>query len=711
MSKINKFNSLIKEKSPYLLQHSTNPINWYGWNEETLAKAKSENIPIFLSVGYSTCYWCHVMEREIFEDEKISEIMNANFINIKVDREERPDIDRIYMQALQSMTGTGGWPMNMFLTPDLNPFYGATYIPPKSKYGRAGFEDVVAEIIKVWNEKRVEVIASGEKITQLLKNKIEENNIKNHPDFEVEKLNNSFLQQALQYFDEDYGGFGKGNKFPRPAVLDLLLLINYKTNDFNALNIVNYTLKKMLDGGINDQIAGGFHRYSVDYFWRVPHFEKMLYDQGQIAKTYFDAYSVTHKEEFLNTGISILDYVRNKMTGKEGGFYSAEDAESAVDSNNPDVKEEGAYYLWTWDEIKKIANEDEFPIICFYFGIEKNGNTINDPHNVFGDKNVLFNSYDLYDTAKKFSKPPEAITEIINSFKRKLLTERNFRIPPQTDDKILTSWNSIMINGFIRGFEITGNNNYLISAKNAADFIISKLYNKEKNILYHRYREGEIKYAGTLEDYAFFTDALINLYETTFEIKYIDLAIELNTIAIKKFYDIANGGFFSTEEKSNDIILRIKDIYDGAEPSANSIQIRNLLRIAVITEEKGYYELARKSIELFYTNIENNPFSYPYLLLFLNMLYDGIKEILITGSRDEKTFNEFLEIIRKEYITGRILIYANPESGKISPFIKDSIKNFRDVNILICENFKCNLPIKTKEELNNFIKEKKLNDI
>ncbi|MGV8016559.1 MAG: thioredoxin domain-containing protein [Ignavibacteria bacterium] len=374
-----KPNNLIHEKSPYLLQHAYNPVDWHAWNDESLNLAKSLDKPVFLSIGYSTCYWCHVMERECFENPEIADMMNRAFVNIKVDREERPDLDRVYMTILQSITGSGGWPMSLFLTPELKPFYAATYIPPKAKYGRNGLEDVIAQIEKLWNSDKQKIIDSSEKIFETLYR-----NESASGDGLGDSVFAKVFEQAERIFDYENGGFGSGNKFPRPAMLNFLLTHYHKTKDERALDMVTFTLKKMSEGGIFDNIDYGFHRYSVDELWRVPHFEKMLYDQAQIASTLFDAYSVTGKEIFRETGVKTLEYVKNFLTDKDGGFYSAEDAESAVSPDKPGDKREGFFYLWEKDEIDSLLGPEISKIFCYRFGVLHKGNTLFDPHNVFG---------------------------------------------------------------------------------------------------------------------------------------------------------------------------------------------------------------------------------------------------------------------------------------------------------------------------------------
>jgi uncharacterized protein YyaL (SSP411 family) len=694
-------NNLIYEKSPYLLQHSHNPVNWYAWNDETLKLAKHENKPIFLSVGYSTCYWCHVMERESFENEEIAGLLNKYFINIKVDREERPDIDRVYMTALQSMTGSGGWPMNMFLTPDLKPFYGATYIPPKEKYGRAGFEDVIEQINSLWKTKRQEIISSSEKIFDILNSRIK---LKSSADINIDDgIFDKSFETIKNIFDYENGGFGIGNKFPRPVVLNYLLSLYNKDKNTEALDMVIFTLKKMCEGGLYDHLGGGFHRYSVDLLWRVPHFEKMLYDQAQIVNTLLDAYSVTGKKYFLNYATDSLNYVLSNLTDENGGFYSAEDAESAIEDSIPNYKEEGYYYLWEKSQIEEILGKEYSGIFIFMYGIMHEGNTISDPHNVFKNKNVLYLSSDIYETSKKFDKQPEEIEIIIEECKKLLKDKRIKRPGPHMDDKILTSWNSLMISAFAKGYNITGNENYLNAAVKSADFIITKLWDNDNKILFHRFRDGDVRFSSGLDDYAFFVKALLDLYETTFDEDYLKNAINITDTAIDKFYDKDNFGFFDSDPDAADIILRSKDIYDGAEPSGNAIIIEDILRLSYFTGNEIYSEVAENSIKCFYNEIENLPFSSPQMLNNIIYLLQSPKEILFSGDFQDKQLIEMVKYIHGKFIPFKILLHADKKAEEYSGFIKDIIKDYKSTRFYVCENKSCNLPVDNLEDLKKLI--------
>jgi uncharacterized protein len=690
-------NKLIDEKSPYLLQHSHNPVNWNAWNDESLKLSKEMDKPIFLSVGYSTCYWCHVMERESFENENIAALLNEYFVNIKVDREERPDIDRVYMTALQSMTGSGGWPMNMFLTPDLRPFYGATYIPPKEKYGRAGFEDIIEQIANLWKTKRQEIITSSEKIFDILNTRLKE---KGNPDI---KIDNEIFEKSFEVikniFDYDNGGFGIGNKFPRPVVINFLLSYNYNSKNTEALDMTIFTLKKMCEGGLYDHLGGGFHRYSVDVYWRVPHFEKMLYDQAQIASILLDVFSITNKKYFLDYTVKTLNYVLKTLTDKNGGFYSAEDAESAIEESSPNYKEEGYYYLWEKNQLEKILGKEYSAVFCYMYGIKYEGNTISDPHKVFKNKNVLYLENDIYDTSKAFNKSLEEIKRIIEECKNILINKRAKRPKPNLDDKILTSWNSLMISAFAKGYNITSDEKYIDAAIKCTTFILKYLWNEKENALYHRYRDGDVKFLATLDDYAFLIKALIDLYETTFDGQYIKHALNIFENANKRFYDKENSGFFDTEPSASDIILKTKDIYDGAEPSGNAIMIENIIKLGYITGNKNLSNIAEKSIKYFYPDIENLPFSSPQMLNNILFIKSTPKEIIFTGNLKDKYVQKIVKYINGKYIPFKIFIHANKEIERYSPYIEKIIKDYNSTEVYVCENQSCKLPVDNIEKL------------
>ncbi|MDD5361839.1 MAG: thioredoxin domain-containing protein [Ignavibacteria bacterium] len=694
-----KTNNLINEKSPYLLQHAHNPVDWHAWNDETLKHAREINKPIFLSIGYSTCYWCHVMERECFENPDIAAMLNNAFVNIKVDREERPDIDRVYMSVLQTMTGSGGWPMSLFLTPGLKPFYAATYIPPKAKYGRAGFEDIITQIENLWNSDKQKILDSSENIFNAINEKIAPGSR------ELDKeVFDRIVEQAYNIYDEENGGFGAGNKFPRPAMLNFLLAHYHKTDDLNALDMVIYTLKKMYDGGIYDNIDGGFHRYAVDSNWRVPHFEKMLYDQAQIAAAYFDTYSITKKPLFLEAGRNTLDYVKNFLLDSEGGFYSAEDAESIVSPDEPGVKQEGFFYTWEKEDIDKILGVDKSKIFCYRYGILHKGNTLSDPHNIFGTKNVLYKSSDIFNTAKKFELSEEETQKILDESLAALKSVRDKRVRPFLDKKIITSWNAMMISAFVKGYMVSGEHEYKTLAVRAVSYLIYNLYNVKEGKLYHRSIDGEVKFDADLADYALLIKALLDFHNVSFSGKLLKLAQALLGQAIEKFYDETEGGFFDSDKNNKDIILKTKDIYDGAEPAGNSIMLDNLVRAYVIFKNDIYRTMAEKCILYFSDRVMSGAFSSPqFLCSFYNFKYFNTSIILTGNLRDEK-FIEIHNAICERYMPNRCMIHFDNVSAKILPYLKDIVSEADETKVYLCENFSCKLPVSNIDELENILK-------
>lgn len=699
-------NRLIHEKSPYLLQHAYNPVDWYPWGDEAFEKAREEDKPIFLSIGYSTCYWCHVMEREVFENESIAGLMNKFFVNIKVDREERSDIDRVYMAALQSMTGSGGWPLSMFLTPELKPFYGATYVPPESKRGLPGFEDLITQIHEAWESRRNDVLSAGEEITEHIR-KISFSNKKTENELSPDILKEA-LRQFKSNFDEEYGGFGGTPKFPRPVVFNFLLRMYKKFGDEEALRMVIRTLLQMAKGGIHDHLGGGFHRYSVDRFWIVPHFEKMLYDQALLASSYIDAYVITKDKFFEDTANDILQYVQRKLTSKQGGFYSAEDAESALDESYPHKKEEGAFYVWEKKEIEAILGEDYSQIVCYYFGIGDYGNAPigSDPHNVFTNKNILYEAHSITETANKFEKNVREVIDVISKSKKVLFEFREKHPHPHIDDKVLVSWNGLMISAFIKASCVFDNNDYLDTARGSAEFILSNLYDSSTHTLLHRYRDGEARFDGTLEDYAFFVQALIDLYESCFEEKYLDIAINLSKKTISLFYDEEQGGFFDVTDRDKTILIRTKGDYDSAEPTGNSIQIMNHLRLSQFTDNKEMNNIAEKSLRYFSTKMSSQPFAMPQMLCSYDFLIGKHKQIIISGKKDDPLSQQILSEVYKHYLPNRILIYTEPYAeNQLIPFLESIVSQTNKTVAYVCENYICRLPTSSIDELRKLMEE------
>ena len=584
-------NNLIHETSPYLLQHAENPVNWYGWNDEALQKAKDENKPIFLSVGYSACHWCHVMAHESFENNDVADFMNEHFVNIKVDREERPDIDDIYQKACQITTGQGGWPLSVFLTPDQKPFYVGTYFPVLDSYGRPGFGSICRQLAQAWKEKPKDIEKSAESFIHAL-HKTEKINVPT-------KLERTLLDEAamnlFQLGDPTYGGFGSAPKFPNAANISFLFRYSQMANlpKFNEFALK--TLNKMAKGGIFDQIGGGFHRYSTDTKWLVPHFEKMLYDNALMSVNYCEAYQITNDQFYLNVLQKTLDFVLREMTSSEGGFYSAYDADSEG--------VEGKFYVWTKKEIKEILGSDA-DLFCLYFDVTDGGN--------WEGNSILCNNLNVSTVAFNFGISEKEVYEIINSCSKKLLEIRSKRISPGLDDKVLVSWNSLMITAFAKGYRITNDVRYLDAAKNCIGFIEKNLF-VDGNLL-RTYKNGTAKINGYLEDYSYFVNALLDVFEIEPDSKYLKLALKLSHHLIDHFWDSQNSSFFMTSDNHEKLIIRPKSNYDLSLPSGNSVSSFVMLRLYHLSQEQSFLDIAIKIMESQAQVAAENPFGFGYLL-------------------------------------------------------------------------------------------------
>jgi uncharacterized protein YyaL (SSP411 family) len=570
-------NQLIHETSPYLLQHAHNPVNWHPWNREAIQKAKDEDKPIFLSIGYSACHWCHVMERESFENVRIAEILNTRFISIKVDREERPDLDDYYMQAVQIMTGRGGWPLSLFLTLDLEPFYGGTYFPPEDKYHMPGFAKILLTVHESWLKNNNTVTRSAEQIRHYLKTsndfEVTDNEIKNH-------LNNTVFQQIVGSFDSENGGFSQAPKFPQPILLNTLFHYHHKTNDKQALSMITRTLDKMADGGIFDHLGGGFHRYSVDTSWLVPHFEKMLYDNALLAMVYLHAFQITKNEKYAKTAREILDYVLREMTHPMGGFYSTQDADSEG--------EEGKYYVWTKKELDDLLTKEEAKLFYALYDCPTQGN--------WEDKIILRRKSDEKSLIKQIDLSEPQFRERLKKIHQTLIQIREQREPPGKDDKILTDWNGLMISAFCLGANILGDKQYRKAAENTAEFILENLYDGQN--LYHSFRKHRSDVKGFLRDYAFFTEGLIDLYECTFNPEWIQKARQFADKTLSLFYDKKRGGFYTTSESHEDLPLRRKNPLESSLPSGDAVAVRNMIRLTAFWDHLDYLEPIQNTLKL-----------------------------------------------------------------------------------------------------------------
>ena len=667
-------NNLIHESSPYLLQHAHNPVNWYGWNDDALQKAKDENKPIFLSIGYSACHWCHVMAHESFENEDVAEFMNENFINIKVDREERPDIDDIYQKVCQIATGQGGWPLSLFLTPDQKPFYVGTYFPVLDSYGRPGFGSICRQLSQAWKEKPKDIEASAEKFTSAL-HKTEK--------VQTTKLERTILDEAamnlFQLGDASYGGFGSAPKFPNAA--NISFLFRYaklsglgKFNEF-ALK----TLKKMANGGIFDQIGGGFSRYSTDAKWLVPHFEKMLYDNALIPVNYAEAYQITKDPFYLDVLKKTLDFVLREMTSPERGFYSAYDADSEGI--------EGKYYVWKKSEIKEILGSDA-DLFCLYYDVTDGGN--------WEGNNILCNNLNISTVAFNFGISESEVSTILKSCSEKLLKIRSARIPPGLDDKVLVSWNSLMITAFAKGYRVTGDIRYLNAAKDCLSFIEQNLFVNEK--LLRTYKNGIAKIDGYLEDYSYFINALLDVFEIEPDQKYLTLSIKLGHHLVEHFWDSENNNFFMTSDDHEKLIIRPKSNYDLSLPSGNSVSAFVMLRLYHLSQEPTFLEITTKIMESQAQIAAENPFGFGYLLNTISMYIQKPQEITVINTEN----SEIIQSLLLDYLPNSIMITIKNSSQleNLSEYPFFAGKSFEDkTSVFVCKDFTCSLPLHTLDEI------------
>ena len=676
-----EFNSLINEKSPYLLQHAHNPVNWFPWGEEAFNKARVEDKPIFLSIGYSTCHWCHVMEKESFEDAEAAELINDAFVAIKVDREERPDIDGIYMSVCQMLTGSGGWPLTIIMTPNRKPFFAGTYFPKNDRFGKSGLLSIIPRIMDLWKNRRQELLDSSEEITEALKSSSKT---------EIgDQSGEEIFHQAFEDFkkrnDPEYGGFGSAPKFPTPHNLTFLLRYWKRYKDDSALGMVENTLIKMRLGGIYDHIGYGFHRYSTDRQWLVPHFEKMLYDQALLVPLYLEAYQATNKKLYIETAEEILSYVMREMTSPMGGFYSAEDADSEG--------EEGKFYIWTEDEITNLLHEDPDFALTMY-NITKKGNWT-DPVSAEKNKtNILHMTKTLEEVAIDLKCPPEPVKERLIKIHSLLFEHRKHRIHPFKDDKILTDWNSLMITSFSKAAQVTGNEVYISFAKNGADFISEYLTDKSGKLL-HRYRDGDSSISGNIDDYAFYIQALLDLYETSFSIDNLNEAKYMIDLAIHDFWDAETGGFFFSSKDSTELIVNQKEIYDGAIPSGNSIMILNLLRMSKITADADYEEKAMMINRAFSSIISRSPSAFSQALIGYDFAFGPSFEIVISSNEYDHYAHMMVKEIRKCYQPAKIVLVKTVSNNlqNIAPYVSGQNPINGETAVYLCRNFSCDFPI------------------
>jgi uncharacterized protein YyaL (SSP411 family) len=689
-------NKLIFEKSPYLQQHAHNPVKWYPWGEEAFEKAKDEDKPIFLSIGYSTCHWCHVMERESFEDNEVAELLNSNFVSIKVDREERPDIDDIYMTVCQMMTGQGGWPLTIIMTPDKKPFFTGTYIPKKSRMGMTGLLELIPKISQVWKDQRANILESAEGITETLK-RYSKASIGS-------ELDDSILTVAmgdlLSSFDENYGGFGSEPKFPTPHNL-LFLLRNYKrTGSSETLHMVEKTLNAMGLGGIWDHVGGGFHRYSTDRFWLVPHFEKMLYDQAILAMAYTEVFQVTKKPEYKEVVKKIFEYIQRDMTSSDGGFFSAEDADSEG--------VEGKFYVWSEGEVKKVLGE-QADLFNKVFGITKEGNFFEEVSGKKTSTNILHMKKDLDKWSKELDIPLDDLREQLESAREKLLNVRESRIRPHLDDKILCDWNGMMIAALSKAYCAFDEDRLLKSAETAAHYILKNMVD-ENGWLLHRIKDGEAKIPGFLSDYAYFVWGLLELYESTFNTYYLHKAKELIDHVNKHFWDPENLGYFQTADYAEELLLRKKESYDGAIPSANSVMMMNLLRLGRVTGDLDHEKRATDLQKAFSKRIDSLPTAHTMFLSATEFLKGPTYEIVVVGDLNSPESKEILKAVREDYNPNKVVVGKqkdDPGLEKLITYTSQMNEIEGKTTVYVCQDFSCNLPATDKETVLKLLNEGK----
>ncbi len=717
-------NRLIHEKSPYLLQHADNPVDWHPWGDEAFRLAREKDLPVFLSVGYATCHWCHVMAHESFEDDEVAGLLNGNFISIKVDREERPDVDQIYMTVCQVLNGSGGWPLSVFMTPDRKPFFAGTYFPKTSRMGSPGFIEVLQQLSIMWRRDRSRLVKASDEITNAIQPRAESSG----KSLGVETLEKAY-EQFRRSFDSRWGGFGKAPKFPTPHQLSFLLRWHRRNPESEALEMVEKTLEAMRRGGIFDHVGFGFHRYSVDQRWLVPHFEKMLYDQAMLAIAYIEAFQVTGKERYAAVAREIFHYVLRDMTSPEGGFYSAEDADSEG--------EEGLFYVWTPKEVKEVLGNDAGDLFCRFYDISEAGN--------FEGRNIPHTSRSMEDYAAQLGMPLPELEKTLEDSRQKLFAHREKRIHPLKDDKILTSWNGLMIAAMARGFQAMGDRACIDAAVKAADFILAGLRSDSGRLL-RRYRHGDVAVTAYADDYAFLVWGLMELYQSVFDVRYLEEAVRLNREMLEIFWDEGNGGFYYTGSDSEPLIVREKDIFDGAVPAANAVAALNLLRLARMTGNTGLEATADRQLQAFSSLVGDYPSAHTQFLIAVDFAVGPSQEVVIAGAADHEDTRRMMAALRKGFSPNCVVLLRRDAGAKtvaagtatagtvadgtatagtataglsingtvaagtagndterlsaLSPFVKDLVPaDDGKTTAYVCENFACKRPVTNVEEL------------
>lgn len=672
-------NRLIHETSPYLRQHAHNPVDWYPWGEDALKESREKDKPILLSIGYSACHWCHVMEHESFENEDIARLMNENFVCIKVDREERPDLDDIYMKAVQLMTGQGGWPMTTFLMPEGEPFYGGTYYPPVDRGGMPGFPRVLESVAAAYKSRKEDVRKNAQELTQAIRTS---EILRPSKEILSRQLVKNGARMLLRFHDTVNGGFGSAPKFPHALDLMLLLRAHRITQEENMLNAVELTLRKMAEGGVYDQLGGGFHRYSVDEVWLVPHFEKMLYDNALLTRALLETYQVTGREFYKEVAGDILRYVMREMTHEEGGFYSAQDADSEG--------EEGKYFVWTPDEIKNILGERDGEFFCRVHGVEKYGNFEQ-------GKSILHLKEPMELTAQRENTPFTEFQKRINALKEKLFTEREKRIKQGLDDKILTSWNGLMLSAFAFAYQALGEKKYLDAAEKCAQFFTGKMMKDGK--LLHTYKEGQAKLNAYLDDYTFLTAGFLDLYEACYDITWLERARTLAEKTIELFWDDKKDGLFFTSHDHEKLIARQKNFVDNVVPSGNSVAVLNLLRLWCYTADEVFYDRAQKTLRLSHDLMRNSPNACSLMLCALDFYLEPPKEAVLAGKLKDEQTQSMLKELRKCFLPNKVTaVVDGKNSGNTFALFKNKFSLDGKTTAYICTGGTCRKPVNDAAE-------------
>ncbi len=687
-------NKLRNEKSPYLLQHAKNPVHWYPWGEEAFNRAKKENKLILLSIGYSTCHWCHVMEKESFEKEDVAAILNKYYVSIKVDREERPDVDNLYMGLAQALGVGGGWPLNLFLTPDQVPFTGGTYFPPEDAYGKRSFKYVLQTVAKMWESEPQKILDTEKGVLKYINQK----NEVTPTAVNIEALHQKAILEKASMYEPAYGGFSSAPKFPMGHALSYLILLEKRNPDKVLLNRITHTLDNMASAGLYDQIGGGFHRYSTDREWLVPHFEKMLYDQALLITAYANAYSNTLNSRYAEIVAETIEYLRRDMLDEKGGFYSAEDADSEG--------EEGTFYLWEISELKELVPEN-IGMLMDWFDIKEHGN--------FEGKNILTRKHTIRWLAEKYGKDEDGLKAKIKEMNSRLLAARSQRIRPHLDDKILTDWNGLVISALSKAAQalpdslgdIYKKENSLNMAKNAAEFVLKELRDKDNRLL-KSYRQGPSNIAGFIEDYAFFANGLLDLYESSFEVKYLEEAVATARQMIENFWDSKDGGFYFIPKDGSMLLKNAKELNDGAIPSGNSVAAQVCARLYRITANEEYKNILEKMISFFGPQINTYPSSYPVFLSALDMYYNPGPEIILSGNKENESFKKIWSLVKKYPSINQILIHVPEHSEsaifEIAPFTKQQRVVEGDVTFYYCQNRTCQRPLNSPVDVEEFLK-------